>query len=462
MLIAVEVAPVRPALVNCSVRAPTVPVTDNPANVARPFPSVLTGVVPPSVPPPTRATATGRIPPTLLPEASCAWTVGCCAKTAPFAADAEGCCTITSWVAAPAVMLIAVEVAPVRPVLVNCSVRAPTVPVMDRPAKVATAVPPVLTVAVPPSVPPPVRMVAVTEVVPVTGFPEASRTWTVGCCAKTAPFAAVSEGCCSTTSCDAAPAVTFTAVEVAAVSAPLVNCSVREPTSPVMDSPVKVARPFASVLTVAVPPRVPPPVTMAAVTATVRGHGVAGRVSHLHRRLLREGDRVLRRGRRLLDHRQLGGGTRRDGDAPRDSRRESGAGELQCPGADCARNGQSGERRQAVRVGAHRGGSAEGATAARNRRRHGAHAGHRVAQRVAHLDRRLLDEHDAVGGRRRGLLDHHQLRSRPRRPGRREGDRVRRDAPGAAVAVSEFGPATVAERPRRGRRDRPRRWSSPP
>ena len=373
MLTAVEVAAVSAPLVNCSVREPTVPVIDSPANVARPPAFVLTVATPPSAPPPDAIAAlTETTPATELPEASCTCTVGCCANAAPLAAVAEGCWTMISCDAAPAVTVTDDEVAGVSAPLVNCSVRAPTVPVIDSPAKVARPFASLFTVAVPPSAPPPVAIAAVTDLIPGTALPSTSRTWTVGCCPKATPFAAVVDGCWTITTCVAAPgvpvavkvigfgiipagaavavselapatvpsvhevavatpealvstaatgstapppvaianvtdtpatglllasrtstagatltavpavadwaspalaaiwvgapAVMFTAVDVTGVSAPLVNCSVRAPTVPVMDSPLNVARPAALVLIVATPASVPPPLAIAAVT----------------------------------------------------------------------------------------------------------------------------------------------------------------------------------------------------
>ncbi len=377
---ALEFAVARPVLVNCSVRAPTVPAIDRPAKVARPFASLFTVAVPPSVPPPDAiAAVTDLIPGTALPKASRTWTVGCCPKTTPFAAVVEGCRTITSWVAAPgapvamkvtgfgvmppgaavavselgpatvpsvheiavampealvvtaatgrtdppplatanvtetpetglrlasrtstagavltaapavavcpspvlmdiwvgapAVIVTPLEVAGVKAPPVNCSVLAPTVPVMDNPANVASPAALVLIVATPPNAPPPVRIAAVTDTTPDTAFPEASRTWTVGCCAKLAPLAADAEGCSTIVNWVAAPAVMLTAEEAIGVKPPLVNCSVRDPTVPVTGRLVKVARPAALVLTVVVPPSVPPPDRIAAVTDTVPDTG---------------------------------------------------------------------------------------------------------------------------------------------------------------------------------------------
>ena len=63
-----------------------------------------------------------------------------------------------------------------------------------------------------------------------------------------------------------APVVTFTVPDVAPVSAPALNASVRGPTVPVIVRLVNAASPFWSVTTVSVPPSVPPPEAIEAVT----------------------------------------------------------------------------------------------------------------------------------------------------------------------------------------------------
>ena len=63
-----------------------------------------------------------------------------------------------------------------------------------------------------------------------------------------------------------APAVIVTVPETTEVSPALLKTSVRPPVVPVIESPAKVARPAASLLSVAVPPRVPPPLLIATVT----------------------------------------------------------------------------------------------------------------------------------------------------------------------------------------------------
>ena len=153
------------------------------------------------------ATVTGTTAETALPEISRNWTVGCCAKAMAFWAVADGCWTMASCVAAPGVMVTVPEVAVVRPALVNCSVRAPMVPVIERPAKVARPFASVLMVAVPPSAPPPLAMATVTDRTRGTALPRASRTCTEGCVRNTTPLADVVEGCWTIVSCVAAPGV---------------------------------------------------------------------------------------------------------------------------------------------------------------------------------------------------------------------------------------------------------------
>ena len=150
--------------VNSSVRSPIVPVIDSPANVATPDPFVATGVVPPRAPPPDAIAAATFTPDwlTSLPPESLSRTAGCCANATPFCAEPDGCVTITNWVAGPAVRLIVFEVAGVRPPEVNSSVRSPIVPVIDKPANVATPDPSVATGVVPPNTPPPDAIAAAT------------------------------------------------------------------------------------------------------------------------------------------------------------------------------------------------------------------------------------------------------------------------------------------------------------
>src|ERR1051325_6479705 len=113
-----------------------------------------------------------------------------------------------SCVAAPAVMVTAVEAPRDSPVAAKLNVRSPTAPVIDRFVKLATPLPFVVAVSVPPRVPPPVAIVAVT-VTPLwlTALPLASRSCTTGCRAKATPLRALLDGSVVMHSCVAAPAV---------------------------------------------------------------------------------------------------------------------------------------------------------------------------------------------------------------------------------------------------------------
>jgi hypothetical protein len=102
----------------------------------------------------------------------------------------------------------------------------------------------------------------------LTAFPAASRTWITGCWVNATPLDAVAEGWVVTVNWDAAPAVTVTVVEVAPVSPVAAKLSVRSPAVPLIAKFVKLATPVPSVVAVTVPPSVPPPVAIAAVTVT--------------------------------------------------------------------------------------------------------------------------------------------------------------------------------------------------
>src|SRR5947208_16510437 len=94
-----------------------------------------------------------------------------------------------TWVAAPAVMVIAPDVAELSPVALKLRVRSPAVPVIDRSVKLATPLAFVVAVSVPPSVPPPVAIAAVT-VTPASpaGLPLASDDRRAGSGTKAAPL----------------------------------------------------------------------------------------------------------------------------------------------------------------------------------------------------------------------------------------------------------------------------------
>src|SRR3954470_13995778 len=128
-LIAADVAAVIPDEVKLSVREPSAPEMDRSVNVATPAALVVAGVVPPSVPPPVAIAAATETPDwlTLLPDTSRSWTTGCRGNATPPSAFADGCVVIASWVAEPAVMLMAVDVTLVNDVPEKLRVRDPMV-----------------------------------------------------------------------------------------------------------------------------------------------------------------------------------------------------------------------------------------------------------------------------------------------------------------------------------------------
>ncbi|MEZ4413394.1 MAG: hypothetical protein R2910_10450 [Gemmatimonadales bacterium] len=108
MVIAVEVSGVSAPLLNWRVRVPTVPEIESPAKVASPPALVFTVAVPPSGAPAAgdggghgddRRDRIARGVPDLDRRLQ--------GERRPFAAEADGCCTMVSWAAAPAVTLIA-------------------------------------------------------------------------------------------------------------------------------------------------------------------------------------------------------------------------------------------------------------------------------------------------------------------------------------------------------------------
>src|SRR5439155_14545144 len=137
------------------------------------------------------------------------------------------------------------EVADARPGAAKVSVRGPALPVIDRPAKVAT--PPIAATAVaPPSVPPPEAIEAVTVAVDdVTTLPAGSRISTTGCVASTEPIVAPT-GCVRMPSCVAAPAVTVTAREALAGVAVAVTVAV--PTLTPVTTPLETLATVGSLL----------------------------------------------------------------------------------------------------------------------------------------------------------------------------------------------------------------------
>ena len=202
-----DVAVVTPLDAKASVRAPSVPRIRRSMKVAVPVTSVSWLVVPCNEPPPA-AIAEFTLTPdvmTLLPAASWSRTLTV-PRSASLVAVAGGCATMTSCVATPTPRAKLVDVAGVSTgALVKPSVRAPVVPEIERPAKVAT---PLLTatVAVPFSVPPPDAMTTVTfPLYDVARLPFASSTRTTGCVPNAAPLFAPA-GCVNTDRAVAAPA----------------------------------------------------------------------------------------------------------------------------------------------------------------------------------------------------------------------------------------------------------------
>ena len=141
-----------------------------------------------------------------FPAPSTTITTGCVASAIPEPAVADGTVWKVSAAGAPTPRAKLADVAGVSTgALVKPSVRAPVVPEIERPAKVAT---PLLTatVAVPFSVPPPDAMTTVTfPLYDVARLPFASSTRTTGCVPNAAPLFAPA-GCVNTDRAVAAPA----------------------------------------------------------------------------------------------------------------------------------------------------------------------------------------------------------------------------------------------------------------
>src|SRR5882724_9955454 len=268
---AFEVTLVSPVAAKLSVRSPTVPLMERFVKVAVPLDVVVAVAVPPKVPPPVAIAAVTVTPLwfTGLPLASRTWITGCWANATPLWALLDGWVVMLSCDAAPAVRVIVPEVAEVSPVAVKLKVRSPAVPVIARFVKLATPLPFVAAVSVPPSVPPPIAIAAVT-VTPLwlTGFPLPSRIWITGCWANVTPLWAVPEGWVVRLSWVAAPAMMVIVPDVTPVRPAALKLKVRSPAVPVMVRFVKLATPLPFVAAVRVPPRVPPPVAIAAVSVT--------------------------------------------------------------------------------------------------------------------------------------------------------------------------------------------------
>ena len=115
---------------------------------------------------------------------------------------------------------------------------------------------------------PPPAVTAQVTATPATALPLASRAMTEGGVATVAPATAVWPPPACSASCVAGPAVIVIVPEVTLVIPVEAKVSVRGPTVPVIRNPLKIAAPVALVTTVAVPPSVPPPLEMLAVTVT--------------------------------------------------------------------------------------------------------------------------------------------------------------------------------------------------
>ena len=203
-----------------------------------------------------------------FPFTSCSWTTGACVNTTPFVAAAGGWVTMPSLPAPPATA-VAVNVtgSPAIPAGAASAVRVLAPAAGPSVHEVAAAMPLalVVTAATGRTEPPPVATAKVTAT-PDTGLVLTSRTTTDGGIATVLPAVAVWPLPALTAICVGAPGVMVTVPDTTDVSPALPKVRVRPPTVPVIESPANVARPAASVLIVAVPPRTPPPVAMATVT----------------------------------------------------------------------------------------------------------------------------------------------------------------------------------------------------
>ncbi len=205
---------------------------------------------------------------TALPAPSRNCTTGCRANATPPCAVADGWVVSVNWLGAPALTVMVPETACVRPVAPKLRVRSPAVPLIARLVKLATPLPSVAAVAVPPKLPPPVAIAAVT-VTPawLTALPAASRSCTAGCWANATPLCAVVDGWVVSVRWLATPALTVIVPETAGARPVALKLKARSPAVPLSERLVKVATPLALVA-VNVPPSVPPPVAIAAVTVT--------------------------------------------------------------------------------------------------------------------------------------------------------------------------------------------------
>src|SRR5437763_1109352 len=260
-----------PAAPKRNVREPTVPRMERLVNTAWPFAPVVADVVPPSVPPPDWIlTPTATLAwPTALPEPSCSWITGCCKKGTPLCALADGCVTIASRVALPAVA-VAEKVTGLPASVPDAAVRvfSPATVPRRHDATAATSSAPAVTGLVGLTLPPPVPGANVTPT-PATGLPNWSRTITDGGTATAVPTRA---------DC---PSPALMAIWVAPLAVPLarnvtglpwsvpdVAVSVFGPAVVPRVQLVTAATPLALVVWAA-PVMLPPPVPGAKVTATL-------------------------------------------------------------------------------------------------------------------------------------------------------------------------------------------------
>src|SRR3989441_580909 len=109
---------VSPGAVRRRVRSPPAPPIARSVKLATPLAVVVAVSVPPNVPPPVAIAAVTTTPAwlTALPDPSRNCTAGCWVKVTPFWAVADGWVVTVTCVAAPAVIVMGVDVAPVGPV----------------------------------------------------------------------------------------------------------------------------------------------------------------------------------------------------------------------------------------------------------------------------------------------------------------------------------------------------------
>ena len=267
------------------VRGPAAPLTVRPANRAVPPASVVAAGAPPplmvSVPPPAPRAADTTTPawrmgtPALSTSCTTGWVPITCDGCAP-----DGWVVTASRLGAVLPTVMGADTTPDSPAAVNCSVRSPSLPESVSVEKVATPALSVVAVSPPDSAPPPLASAADTATpATATAFPDGSTTCTAGCSKSTTPLCASDEGCRASPSADAPAAPRRMAFEVTAVRSGEENCRRCVPAVPVSTSVLNAATPAASVVTVTVPPSVPPPSATAAVTGTPAQRAGAPRLS---------------------------------------------------------------------------------------------------------------------------------------------------------------------------------------